>query len=296
MALTNGPPFQLAEILALQSEADQLADTIESGSQPFDHEAAVKMTEALEALAAVGCIDGFYLCRYFRELSKDSPGTPEEVANIEKAFQRLPDQVCRLKALIFGALHLPDLCSSPMPPGAAPVCQYCNWILERALMGLGDAGHEPIFSRDASFRASPVRSFFHLCIVDDWPKLPALHHRAQIGCYLCSFLLELAISGPIGLVEDERVQFWLEHMFSRLELSSEVGLEEVYLFANPLAGTRERNAGHEAIWGYQGLSGHTEHPIYKFRPERAEEKSGKQTLKTQFGKVADDFNIRNTRP
>ncbi|KLU85773.1 hypothetical protein MAPG_04793 [Magnaporthiopsis poae ATCC 64411] len=272
-AVINGPPFQFVEVLALLSEADQLADTIESGSQPFDHEAAVKMTEALEALAAVGCVHAAYLGGYFQKLDEDNHGTPKEVANIEKAFQRLPDQVCRLKALIFGALHLPDLCSSPVPPGAAPVCQYCNWILERALTGLSDAGHEPIFFDDARYHASPVRSFFHLCIVDDWSELPALHHRAQIGCYLCSFLLELAKSRHIGLGEDERVQFWLEHKFSRLELSSEVGLAEAYLFVIPLAGTGKRDPLREEIWGYPELCGDFTRPIYRFRPEQAEEKS-----------------------
>ncbi|KAL8386936.1 hypothetical protein RB595_010288 [Gaeumannomyces hyphopodioides] len=139
-AAISGPPFRLVEVLALQSNADQLADTMESDSEPFDHEASVRMIEALEALAAVALKNYDYLHHYFQDFDRFKPGTPEAVANIRNAFQRLPDQVCRLKALLFRALNPSDLCSPSTPPDAAPVCQYCNWILERALIGVDSAG------------------------------------------------------------------------------------------------------------------------------------------------------------
>ncbi|EJT71011.1 hypothetical protein GGTG_12032 [Gaeumannomyces tritici R3-111a-1] len=252
-AAISGPPFELAEILALQSKADQLADTIESRSEPFDHEASVRMIEALEALAAVALANPLNVNGYFVDL-----------VNIEKAFRRMPDQVCRLKALLFRALKLPDLCSPPAPRDAAPVCQYCNWILERALANPESVVHDPI-----GLGRWPYYTFSYLCIVDDWPEFPALRHRARTGCSLCSALHESVIDQPTKSATDPRTQFWLAYEVAYLDSPLKFELRGIQLYANPLAGTVNQNPMYERMHDSKGIS--WDRPIAGFCAEQEAE-------------------------
>lgn len=98
--------------------------------------------------------------------------------------------------------------TSRSAPGAAQLCQYCNWPFQRLSKGPNERNYLPGFSMSYSF-SSPR----FLLAIDEWPAFPVLQERSLQGCEFCLFLREhlLSLDKPRpGNIDRWRVRVWVE--------------------------------------------------------------------------------------
>jgi hypothetical protein len=134
------PPFQLAQFYSLRQEWTSIKNDMISTSC-FDQKRAIDMIEVMEALASLMDDE---VRQTFPELDNEENQASDGLRwgygggylrrDLHGELYSLFLSIMEMKALLFKALELPEICSRAAD--CAAVCQYCKWILVRCGRGL----------------------------------------------------------------------------------------------------------------------------------------------------------------
>jgi hypothetical protein len=134
------PPFQLAQFYSLRQEWTSIKNDMTSASS-FDQKRAIDMIDVMEALASL--MDD-KVRHTFPELYNEENQASDGLRwgygreflrrDLHGELYSLFLGIMEMKALLFKALELPEICS--LAADSAAVCQYCKWMLVRCGRGL----------------------------------------------------------------------------------------------------------------------------------------------------------------
>jgi hypothetical protein len=134
------PPFQLAQFYSLRQEWMSIKSDMASASY-FDQKRVIDMIEVMEALASL--MDDEVL-QTFPELDNEENQASDGLIwgyvrgylrrDLHEELYSLFFDIMEMKALLFKALELPEICS--LAADCAAVCQFCKWIFVRCGRGL----------------------------------------------------------------------------------------------------------------------------------------------------------------
>jgi hypothetical protein len=140
IAKMGRPPFQLAQFYSLRQEWTSIKSDMTSASY-FDQKRAIDMIEVMEALAPL--MDDHVL-QTFPELDNEENQASDGLRwgcgrgflrrDLHGELYSVFLDIIEMKALLFKALELPEICS--LAADCVAVCQYCKWILVRCGRGL----------------------------------------------------------------------------------------------------------------------------------------------------------------
>jgi hypothetical protein len=142
------PPFQLAQFYSLRQEWTSIKNDMTSANS-FDQKRAIDMIEVMEALASLMEDEVRYT---FLELHKEENQASDGLRwgfgngylrrDLHRELYSLFLDIMEMKALLFRALELPEICS--LAADCAAVCQYCKWALIRCGRGLHGKNHTAV--------------------------------------------------------------------------------------------------------------------------------------------------------